>query len=164
MDFKGELSNYPKIPENAGLRRVFVAYWSKFTYEKSTYIIDLDTISAFSSELDNKRVTFWLPNSSLPIILNPQGNQEAYKQVLDYLKKTIDRNSKGSWIKINYDRKEFAIDLSRISSFICEQNGRLISFCLPDSANNIILMREGNSDDYQKILDYIKNTTGHSLL
>ena len=141
-----------------------MAYWSKFTYEKSTYIIDLDTISAFSSELDNKRVTFWLPNSSLPIILNPQGNQEAYKQVLDYLKKTIDRNSKGSWIKINYDRKEFAIDLSRISSFICEQNGRLISFCLPDSANNIILMREGNSDDYQKILDYIKNTTGHSLL
>ncbi|MCY7382891.1 MAG: hypothetical protein LH628_10010 [Microcoleus sp. CAN_BIN18] len=141
-----------------------MAYWSKFTYEKSTYIIDLDTISAFSSELDNKRITFWLPNSSQPIILNPQGNQEAYKQVLDYLKKTIDRNSKGSWIKINYDRKEFAIDLSRISSFACEQNGRLISFFLPDSATNIIIMREGNSDDYQKILDYIKNTTGHSLL
>ncbi|MFS8116915.1 MAG: hypothetical protein ACMG55_00290 [Microcoleus sp.] len=141
-----------------------MAYWSKFTYEKSTYIIDLDTISAFSSELDNKRITFWLPNSSQPIILNPQGNHEAYKQVLDYLKKTIDRNSKGSWIKINYDRKEFAIDLSRISFFACEQNGRLISFCLPDSATNIILMREGNSDDYQKILDYIKNTTGHSLL
>ncbi len=141
-----------------------MAYWSKFTYEKSTYIIDLDTISAFSSELDNKRITFWLPNSSQPIILNPQGNHEAYKQVLDYLKKTIDRNSKGSWIKINYDRKEFAIDLSRISSFACEQNGRLISFFLPDSATNIIIMREGNSDDYQKILDYIKNTTGHSLL
>ena len=140
-----------------------MAYWSKFTYEKSTYIIDLDTISAFSSELDNKRVTFWLPNSSLPIILNPQGNQEAYKQVLDYLKKTIDRNSKGSWIKINYDRKEFAIDLSRISSFICEQNGRLISFCLPDSANNIILMREGTSEDYQKVQEYIKTMTGHSL-
>jgi len=141
-----------------------VAYWSKFTYEKSTYIIDLDTISAFSSELDNKRITFWLPNSSQPIILNPQGNHEAYKQVLDYLKKTVDRNSKGSWIKIKYDRKEFAIDLSRISSFACEQNGRLISFFLPDSATNIIIMREGNSDDYQKILDYIKNTTGHSLL
>ena len=141
-----------------------MAYWSKFTYEKSTYIIDLDTISAFSSELDNKRITFWLPNSSQPIILNPQGNHEAYKQVLDYLKKTVDRNSKGSWIKIKYDRKEFAIDLSRISSFACEQNGRLISFFLPDSATNIIIMREGNSDDYQKILDYIKNTTGHSLL
>jgi hypothetical protein len=140
-----------------------VAYWSKITYEKNTYIIDLDTISAFSSELDNKRITFWLPNSSQPIILNPQGNHEAYKQVLEYIKKTIDRNSKGSWIKIKYDRKEFAIDLSRISSFACEQNGRLISFCLPDSATNIILMREGNSDDYQKIQEYIKNMTGHSL-
>ena len=141
-----------------------MAYWSRITYEKTTYIIDLDTISAFSSELDNKRITFWLPNSSQPIILNPQGNQEAYKQILEYIKKTVERNSKGSWIKVNYDRKEFAIDLSRISSFASEQNGRLISFCLPDSATNIILMREGNSDDYQKILDYIKNTTGHSLL
>ncbi len=140
-----------------------MAYWSKFTYEKSTYIIDHDTNSAFSSELDNKRITFWLPNSSQPIILNPQGNHEAYKQVLEYIKKTIDRNSKGSWIKINYDRKEFAIDLSRISSFACEQNGRLISFFLPDSATNIIIMREGNSDDYQKIQEYIKNMTGHSL-
>ncbi|MEG3859860.1 hypothetical protein [Microcoleus sp. herbarium12] len=140
-----------------------MAYWSKITYDKSTYIIDLDTISAFSSELDNKRITFWLPNSSQPIILNPQGNQEAYKQILEYIKKTIDRNSKGSWIKVNYDRKDFAIDLSRISSFICEQNGRLISFSLPDSATNIIIMRESNSDDYQKIQEYIKNMTGHSL-
>ena len=140
-----------------------MAYWSKITYEKNTYIIDLDTISAFSSELDNKRITFWLPNSSLPIILNPQGNYEAYKQILDYLKKTVDRNSKGSWIKINYERKEFAIDLSRISSFACEQNGRLISFCLPDSATNIIIMRESNSDTYLKIQEYIKNITGHSL-
>ncbi|MEO6860445.1 MAG: hypothetical protein ABI180_02675 [Microcoleus sp.] len=158
------MSNYPKIPENEGLRRFcVVAYWSKITYEKNTYIIDLDSISAFSSEPDNKRITFWLPNSCQPIILNPQGNYEAYKQILEYIKKTIDRNFKGSWIKINYDRKEFAIDLSRISSFACEQNGRLISFCLPDSATNIILMREGNSEDYQKIQEYIKNMTGHSL-
>ena len=139
-----------------------MAYWSKITYEKSTYIIDLDTISAFSSEPDNKRLTFWLPNSSQPIILNPQGNSEAYKQVLDYLKKTIDRNSRGSWIKINYDRKEFAIDMSRISSFACEQNGRL-SFSLPDSATNIIILRQSNPDAYQEIQEYIKKTTGQSL-
>ena len=140
-----------------------MAYWSKITYEKNTYIIDLDTISAFSSEPDNKRITFWLPNSSLPIILNPQGNHEAYKQILEYIKRTTDRNSRGAWIKINYDRKDFAIDMSRISSFTSEQNGRLISFCLPDSANNIILMRESNSEDYQKVQEYIKTMTGHSL-
>ena len=140
-----------------------MAYWSKITYENNTYIIDLDTISAFSSEPDNKRITFWLPNSSLPIILNPQGNHEAYKQILEYIKRTTDRNSRGAWIKINYDRKDFAIDMSRISSFTSEQNGRLISFCLPDSATNIILMREGNSEDYQKVQEYIKTMTGHSL-
>ncbi|WP_445246606.1 hypothetical protein [Microcoleus sp. OTE_8_concoct_300] len=139
-----------------------MAYWSKFTYEKSTYIIDLDTISAFSSELDNKRLTFWLPNSSQPIILNPQGNHDAYNQVLDYIKKTIDRNSRGWWIKINYDRKEFAIDMSRISFFACEGNGRL-SFFLPDSSTNIIILRQRNPETYQEILEYIKNTTGQSL-
>ena len=139
-----------------------MAYWRKFTYEKSTYIIDFDTISAFSSELDNKRLTFWLPNSSQPIILNPQGNYDAYNQVLDYIKKTIDRNSRGWWIKINYDRKEFAIDMSRISSFSCEGNGRL-SFYLPDSATNIIILRQSNPEAYQEIQEYIKNTTGQSL-
>ena len=139
-----------------------MAYWRKFTYEKSTYIIDFDTISAFSSELDNKRLTFWLPNSSQPIILNPQGNYDAYNQVLDYIKKTIDRNSRGWWIKINYDRKEFAIDMSRVSSFACEGNGRL-SFFLPDSATNIIILRQTNPETYQEILEYIKNTTGQSL-
>ncbi|NJK65827.1 MAG: hypothetical protein HC941_04210 [Microcoleus sp. SU_5_3] len=140
-----------------------MAYWIKFTYDKNTYIIDLETLGAFSSELENKRLTFWLPNSNQPIILNPLGHADAYKQVLDYLKKTLDRNSKGSWIKINYDRKEFAIDLSRISSFVCEPNGRL-SFWLPDSAITIIITRQANPDAYQKVHDYIKNTTGQSLL
>jgi hypothetical protein len=140
-----------------------VAYWIKFTYDKNTYIIDLDTVGAFSSELDNKRLTFWLPNSTQSIVLNPQGNPEAYKEVLEYIKKTIDRNSKGSWITINYDRKEFAIDLSRISSYVCEPNGRL-SFWLPDSGITIIITRQANPDAYQKVHDYIKNTTGQSLL
>jgi hypothetical protein len=139
-----------------------VAYWIKCTYEKNTYLIDLDTIGAFSSELDNKRLTFWLPHSNQPIILSPQANSDTYKQVLDYLKKTIDRNFKDSWVKIHYDRKEFAIDLSRISSFVCEPNGRL-SFWLPDSTNTIILTRQGNQDAYQKVNEYIKNTTGQSL-
>ena len=139
-----------------------MAYWRKLTYEKSTYIIDFDTISAFSSELDNKRLTFWLPNSSQPIILNPQGNSDAYNQVLDYIKKTIDRNSRGWWIKINYDRKEFTIDMSRITSFACEGNGRL-SFFLPDSATNIIILRQSNPEAYQEIQEYIKTTTGQSL-
>jgi len=139
-----------------------VAHWIKFIYEKSTYIIDIDTVSAFSSEVDNRRIAFWLPNTDLSIVLSPQGNPDAYKQVLDYIKKTIDRSTKSSWIKINYDRKEFAIDLSRIGSFACEANGRL-TFWLPDSTTTIIITPQGNPDAYQKVHEYIKNTTGHSL-
>lgn len=138
-----------------------MAYWIKLIYDKNSYIIDLDTISAFSKELDNNRIAFWLPHSSQPIILNPHANSDAYKQVIDYLKKTIDRNSHKCWVKINYDRKEFSIDLSRISFFAWEPNGRL-TFCLPDSALNIVLAPHTNPHDYQKLQEYIKNTTGLS--
>jgi hypothetical protein len=140
-----------------------VSYWIKINYERSTYVIDLDRISAFSSDPENKRITFWLPNSSQPIILNPHLNTDAYIQVLEYLKKITDRNYyQKSWIKINYDRKEFSIDLNRISTFICESNGRL-SFCLPDSATTIVIHPNSNAEDYQKIQDYINHTTGHSV-
>jgi hypothetical protein len=140
-----------------------VSYWIKINYERSTYVIDLDRISAFSSDPENKRITFWLPNSSQPIILNPHLNTDSYIQVLEYLKKITDRNYyQKSWIKINYDRKEFSIDLNRISTFICESNGRL-SFCLPDSATTIVIHPNSNAEDYQKIKDYINHTTGHSV-
>lgn len=140
-----------------------MSYWIKINYERSSYVIDLERISAFSSDPENKRITFWLPNSSQPIILNPQLNTDAYIQVLEYLKKITDRHYyQKSWIKIHYDRKEFSIDLTRISTFICESNGRL-SFCLPDSATTIIIHPNSNAEAYQKIQDYINHTTGHSI-
>ncbi|MGE5657064.1 MAG: hypothetical protein ACM37W_10640 [Actinomycetota bacterium] len=137
-------------------------YWIKINYERGIYLIDLESISAFSSEPDNKRITFWLPNNSQPIILNPQGNPEAYKQVLEYIRKTSERSSKGWWIAINYDRKEFFIDLNRISAFTFEPNGRL-TFWLPDSTTSIVMTPQSNSEAYQKIQDYIEKMTGHSL-
>ena len=139
-----------------------MAYWIRFIYDKNSFIIDLDAISSFSKELDNNRVTFWLPNSSTPITLTSQGDVDTYKQVMDYLIKTLDRNSKKSWIQINYDRKEFSINLSRISFFAYEPNGRL-TFCLPDSAINIVISPQINPHDYQKLQEYIKNTTGLSV-
>jgi hypothetical protein len=139
-----------------------VAYWIRFIYDKSSFIIDLDAISSFSKELDNSRITFWLPNSSLPITLTSQGDVDAYRQVMDHIKKTLDRNSKKSWIKINQERKEFSIDLSRISSFICEPNGRL-SFCLPDSQQKIVLAPQSSPNEYLNLQEYIKNITGLSV-
>lgn len=137
-------------------------YWIKINYDRGIYLIDLESISAFSSEPENKRITFWLPNNSQPIILNPHGNGEAYKQVLEYIKKTSDRFSKGWWISINYDRKELCLDLNRISAFSWEANGRL-SFCIPDSMANIIITPQNNWDAYQKIQNYIEKMTGHSF-
>lgn len=137
-------------------------YWIKISYERSTYVIDLDSISAFSSDPDNKRLTFWLPNSSQPIILSPQNNTDAYKQVLGYLTKITERPFPSSWVMIHYDRKEFSIDLNRISTFIVEPNGRL-TFWLPDSTTTIVIHPYNNADAYQKVQDHIKNITGYSL-
>jgi hypothetical protein len=139
-----------------------VGYWVKINYERSIYLIELESISAFSSEVDNKRITFWLPNSSQPIILSPQNNADAYKQVLEYIKKTTERASKGWWVSISYDRKEFLIDLSQISTFVWEPNGRL-SFWLPDSSTNIVINPQTSVDAYQKIHDFIQKTTDHSM-
>ncbi|HLO47145.1 MAG TPA: hypothetical protein VK211_01765 [Kamptonema sp.] len=139
-----------------------MGYWIKINYERGIYLIDLESISAFSSEIENKRVTFWLPNSSQPIVLNPQNNLDAYKQVLEYIKKTTERASKGWWVTINYDRKEFFIDLSRISTFVWEANGRL-SFWLPDSTTNIVINPQSSADSYHKIHEFIQRTTGHSM-
>ncbi|MDF0553012.1 hypothetical protein [Kamptonema sp. UHCC 0994] len=139
-----------------------MGYWVKINYERGIYLIDLESISAFSSEIDNKRITFWLPNSSQPIILIPQNNLDAYKQVLEYVKKTTEKSSKGWWVSINYDRKEFFIDLTRITTFVWEPNGRL-SFWLPDSSTNLVINPQTSGEAYQKINDFIQKTTGHSM-
>ena len=139
-----------------------MGYWVKINYERGIYLIDLESISAFSSEVDNKRITFWLANSSQPIILIPQNNLDAYKQVLEYIKKTTEKSSKGCWISISYDRKDFFIDLTRITTFVWEPNSRL-SFWLPDSSIHIVINPQTNGEVYQKISDFIQKTTGHSI-
>jgi len=139
-----------------------VAYWIKILYERSTYFIDLDSISAFASE-PNKRITFWLPNSSQPIILHAQGYQDAYKQVIEYLKKRITRaGDRDRWICMNYDRNEWYIDLNSITSFVCETNGR-ITFWLPDSTKDLVINPQSNPEAYQRLIEFIKKKTGFSL-
>ena len=139
-----------------------MAYWIKILYERSTYFIDLDSISAFASE-PNKRITFWLPNSSQPIILHAQGYQDAYKQVIEYLKKRITRaGDRDRWICINYDRNEWYIDLNSITSFVCETNGR-ITFWLPDSTKDLVINPQSNPEAYQRLIEFIKKKTGFSL-
>ncbi len=147
-----------------------MAYWIKINYERSIYLIDLDSITAFSFH-QNKRITFWLPNSSQPIILNQQNpeNQEnfedGYDLVLEYIKKKIEigyQTHNECWVKILYDRHEWFINLSCITTFAWESNGR-ITFWLPDSTKDIIINPNSNPEAYQKVLEFINKVTGYSL-
>ncbi len=138
-----------------------MAYWIRVNYERNEYVIDLDRLSAFACA-PNGKITFWLPNSSIPIIINQQTNPEGYQQVLDYVQHVSAQSLSGSWVQVSYERDEYVIDLNRISSFCHSPSGRL-TFWLPDSSIPIIINEQKDPDTYQKILDYIKRKTGHLL-
>ena len=141
-----------------------VAYWIKINYERNIYLIDLDSITAFSCQA-NKRITFWLPNSSQAIILNKQNCEHDYHLVLEYIKKKIKigyQTHNESWVKIIYDRYEWFINLNCITTFVWEPNGR-ITFWLPDSTKDIIIHPNSNPEAYEKVLKFINQATGNSL-
>ncbi|MGB3509503.1 MAG: hypothetical protein WBA93_09695 [Microcoleaceae cyanobacterium] len=141
-----------------------MAYWIKIDYERRIYLIDLDSISAFSCQ-PNQRITFWLPNNGQPITLNKQNCEDSYHLVLEYIKKKIDITSQVDddwWIKIIYDRNEWLINFNCISTFVCEANGR-ITFCLPDYTEDIIISLRSNPEAYAKVLEFIRKVTGYSL-
>lgn len=136
-----------------------MAYWIVITYERNEYAIDLDRLGAFACSPSGK-ITFWLPNSAFPIVLNKQSNPDSYQQVLDYIQQVSSFSLSGSWIQINYEREEYIIDLNRISSFCHSPRGSL-TFWLPDSAIPIIINEPNDPDTYQKIIEFIKRKTGH---
>ncbi len=138
-----------------------MAYWIKINYERNEYVVDLDRLSAFACA-PNGKITFWLPNSAIPIIINKQNNPEDYQQVLEYIQQVSAHPLAGSWIQVSYERNDYVIDLSRISSFCFSSSGR-ITFWLPDSSIPIIINEQKDQDTYQKLLDYIKRKTGHLL-
>lgn len=141
-----------------------MAYWIKIDYERSKYLIDLDRITAFSCQ-SNKRITFWLPNSSQPIILNKQSGEHDYQLVLKYIKEKIEINCSTNnecWVHIVYDRHEWFINLNCISTFAWEANGR-ITFWLPDSTKDMIINPNIDPETYKKVVEFITKVTGHSL-
>lgn len=138
-----------------------MAYWIKVSYERNEYVVDLDRISAFA-HAPNGKITFWLTTSSLPIIINRQSNPDDYQTVLDYIQKVMAHSLAATWIKINYERNEYVVDLSRISSFCYSPGGR-VTFWLPDSSIPIIINKQSDPDSYNMILEHVKRKTGYSL-
>ncbi|MEM7580804.1 MAG: hypothetical protein AAF316_13355 [Cyanobacteria bacterium P01_A01_bin.80] len=139
-----------------------MAYWVKIYYEKKQYVVDFERVTAFCCE-PNGRVTFWLPSSAIPIVIIPRNNQEDYQKILEYIERVNNSESEGTyWVRIYYERNEYVINLRCISSFCREKNGR-ITFWLPDSSIPIIINPTSNPESYEKVLQYIHQTTGYTL-
>jgi hypothetical protein len=139
-----------------------VAYWVKILYERREYVVNFERVHAFCYEV-NGRVTFWLPDSAIPIVINPQNNLEDYQKIFDYLEcVTRLELDHAHWVKILYDKNEYVINLNCISSFCHEPNGR-ITFWLPDGTIPIIINPVSNPESYQKVVQYVHKATGYSL-
>jgi len=137
-----------------------VAYWIKINYERNEYVVDLDHISAFACA-PNGKITFWLSDNAIPIIVTQQSNSDDYYKVFNYVQQISAHSLTASWFRIIYERSEYLIDLNRISNFCCA-SGKL-KFWLPDSAIPIIINKHSDPDSYQKLLDYIQHKTGQSF-
>ncbi|HEY9694753.1 MAG TPA: hypothetical protein V6D15_21350 [Oculatellaceae cyanobacterium] len=137
-----------------------MANWIKINYERNEYLVDLDRLSAFACA-PNGRITFWLPDSGTPIIINQQSSPDGYYKVLKYIQNLSDSSLATSWFRIIYDRSEYIVNLNTVSSFCCSV-GRL-KFWLPDSSVPIVLSKNSDPDNYQKLLNYIERQTGHTL-
>ena len=138
-----------------------MAYWIKVNYDRNEYVVDLDRLSAFACA-PNGKITFWLPNSALPIIINQHSNPESYQQLVDYIQQVSAHSLSSSWIQLSYERVDYIIDLNRISSFCYTPTSR-ITFWLPDSSIPIVINEQKDPNTYQKLVDYIARRTGHVL-
>ncbi len=138
-----------------------MAYWIKISEDRKEYIVNLDRIGAFCVE-PNQRIKFWLPDSGQPIVVNGQSNPEVYQMLCNYIDKTLSQVTHDYWIRIEYERKEYLINLARIHTFTCD-TGKRITFWLPDGVEPIILNPQTYPEVYHQVQDYIRTTTGYSL-
>ncbi|QSJ20688.1 hypothetical protein JYQ62_08005 [Nostoc sp. UHCC 0702] len=139
-----------------------MAYWVKILYERKEYVVNFGHVNAFCYE-KNGRVTFWLPDSAIPIVINPQSNPEDYQKVIDYLERVTGLEIENAyWVKILYEKNEYIINLTCVSSFCQESNGR-ITFWLPDATIPIVINPVSNPDSYEKVLQFIQKQTGYSF-
>ncbi len=138
-----------------------MAHWIKILEDRKQYIVNLDRIAAFCAE-PNQRIKFWLPDSGQPIIIHGQSNPDVYQMLCNYIDKTLSKVTHAYWIRIEYERKEYLINLDRIHTFACDA-GKRITFWLPDGVEPIILNPQSYPEVYHQVQDYIRNTTGYSL-
>ncbi len=139
-----------------------MAYWVKILHEKKEYVVNFERVTSFCHE-QNGRITFWLPDIAIPIIINPQTNLTDHQKILEYIQRMTNLGCENDyWVNIPYEKKQYIINLTSISSFCQEPNGR-ITFWLPDSTIPIIVNPVSNPHTHEKVLNYIHQSTGYSF-
>ena len=63
-----------------------MAFWIKLTYERNTYVVDLDRVAAFCQR-PNGRISFTLPPGGETITITQQTDSTGYQTLLDYVEK-----------------------------------------------------------------------------
>lgn len=140
-----------------------MAHWIRFSYERSEYLVDLASIRFFVRD-SRLRLSFWLPDSSMPIVLMPHDHAAVYQQVADFIDRLPKPHLTQHWVRFTYDRREYAIDLRTIRAFSRSTNGRLV-FWLPDNGQDVVLHPTINAEAYQIVSDYINQfVTGQGFL
>ena len=66
------------------------------------------------------------------------------------------------WIKLNFERTTYVIDLDRVTAFCYAPNAK-ISFALLDGNTTIVVTQQSDPESYQRLLDYVEKRTGFSL-
>jgi len=64
-----------------------VSYWMKLIYDRNTYIIDLERISAFC-HTPNGRISFSVLDGNTTIVITQQSDPKTYQTILDYIETT----------------------------------------------------------------------------
>jgi len=131
-----------------------VADWVKIPEHRQIYLVDLEQITAFIHGR-NGRLSFWLPNSAIPIVLTQASNPDTYARIAAYTEHLLNTSEPQQWFKLNYDRSTYVVDLARGGSF-CYGPGRKVTFWLPDAGLPVILTPQSNGPDYQAVCDSVK--------
>ncbi len=138
-----------------------MAVWVKMIYDRQTLIFDLASVGTFHWSRNDKLLSFWLPDQSLQVFLNPQEHPDEYLQVISYINE-LPLNPSNYWITLAYERSRYVINLNQVNTFKIAANGRL-SFYLPGTNKTVVMAHQTEPEDYAKIQTYVLTTTGYTL-
>ncbi len=139
-----------------------MSFWAKIPFERQIYVIDLDRIDTFICAANGK-ISFWLPESKAAIIITPDTAPDSYHQVKDYIHQCMEKQQEKKWLKFQYERHDYLINIRQISLFAYHPVNKKITFWLPNSHGEIVLHPHTNEAAYEQVIEYIREQTNYCL-